>query len=549
VTPAVLIRLVFAALLAAALAVPAGRAGAQAPATGQVLQSAPVKIANRWIIDLRGPIAGYSAADRAKATTERIEKILASDPHHAVSQQDAEGGEGIQVLLAGKHAFFVAPIDVNPQAGETPQIVAREAARRLETAMREWEEQRTPQYLATACASAAGVTALFAALLWVTFRANRWLGVRLSAAAVSHAQKLHVGGASVLDSTYVLVSTRRIFTLASWLIILALASAWLTAVLELFPYTRPWGEDLNGSLLQLSKDVALAIVAALPGLLLVVVIYLLARGVARLAGVFFERVAAGRIEVGWLDADTALPTKRIFNFVVAVFAVAMAYPYLPGASTEAFKGVSVLVGVMISLGGASVIGQAFSGLVLMYAKAFRAGDYVRIGEAEGTVKEIRLFATRIRTGMGEEITLPNAGIMASTIRNFSRAVPGTGFVVHTAVTIGYSTPWRQVHAMLEEAARRTQDVVRDPAPIVRQTALSDFYVEYRLAGYTPLASPAQRIDVLSRLHANIQDVFNENGVQIMSPHYMADTAEPLVVPKHLWNAALAGKEEPGPAGR
>jgi small-conductance mechanosensitive channel len=139
--------------------------------------------------------------------------------------------------------------------------------------------------------------------------------------------------------------------------------------------------------------------------------------------------------------------------------------------------------------------------------------------------------------------------MASTIRNFSRAVPGTGFVVHTAVTIGYSTPWRQVHAMLEEAARRTQDVVRDPAPIVRQTALSDFYVEYRLAGYTPLASPAQRIDVLSRLHANIQDVFNENGVQIMSPHYMADTAEPLVVPKHLWNAALAGKEEPGPAGR
>ena len=454
------------------------------------------------------------------------------------------------MFLAGKPAFLIAPIDVNAQAGETAQIVAREASRRLETAMREWEEQRTPRYLATASASAAGVTAIFAALLWIVLRANRSLGRRLSAAAVSRSPRLNVGGASLLDSAHVLVLTRRALTLVSALTALALASAWLTAVLELFPYTRPWGEGLNGSLLEISKDIALAVVAALPGLLVVVVIYFIARGVARIAGVFFDRAAAGRVNIGWLDADTVRPTRRIFNLAVAVFGVAMAYPYLPGASTDAFKGVSVLVGVMISLGGASIIGQAFSGLVLMYARAFRAGDYVRIGEVEGTVTQINMFVTRVRTGMGEEITLPNAGIMGSTIRNYSRAVPGTGYVVHAAVTIGYSVPWRQVHAMLEEAARRTRDIVREPAPIVRQTALSDFYVEYRLAGYTPLESPAQRIDVLSRLHANIQDVFNENGVQIMSPHYMADAAQPQVVPKHLWHAPLAeGEKEAGPTGR
>jgi small-conductance mechanosensitive channel len=215
----------------------------------------------------------------------------------------------------------------------------------------------------------------------------------------------------------------------------------------------------------------------------------------------------------------------------------MAYPYLPGSGTEAFKGLSVLVGVMISLGGASVIGQAFSGLVLMYAKAFRAGDFVRIGDVEGTVMEIQLFATRLRTGMGVEVTLPNSGIMSTNVQNYSRAVAGTGYVVDTVVTIGYTTPWRQVHAMLLEAARRTAEISAVPAPMVRQTALSDFYAEYRLAAYTPAATPVLRVDVLSRLHGNIQDVFNENGVQIMSPHYMADTPEPQIVPKERWHTA------------
>ena len=159
-----------------------------------------------------------------------------------------------------------------------------------------------------------------------------------------------------------------------------------------------------------------------------------------------------------------------------------------------------------------------------------------------------MFITRIRSGLGDEITLPNSGVMATTIRNYSRAVPGTGYVVDTAVTIGYATPWRQVEAMLKEAAHRTPHVVGEPAPIVRQTALSDFYVEYRLAAYTPMQSPAQRMDVLNRLHGNIQDVFNEHGVQIMSPHYMTDPTELQVVPKNRWYAAPARDDPEGTRG-
>jgi len=194
---------------------------------------------------------------------------------------------------------------------------------------------------------------------------------------------------------------------------------------------------------------------------------------------------------------------------------------------------------MISLGGASVIGQAFSGIILVYVRLFRRGDYVRIGDNEGTVTELGMFATRLRTGLGEEISISNSAVLAATTKNYSRAIPGTGFVLDTTVTIGYGTPWRQVEAMLKEAARRTDDIAHTPEPVVRQTALSDFYAEYRLIAYSPAESAAVRADILNRLHGHIQDVFNEYGVQITSPHYMAEPHVPHVVPKEKWYAPPA----------
>jgi small-conductance mechanosensitive channel len=506
------------------------------PAQETARQSAPVVIANRTAIVLRGPIAGYSAEERARGAIERIEAALDADPDAGVSFGESE--EGTRVRIGGRLAFIVTQIDIDPQAGETTMLVAREAARRLEQAIAERREQRSPGYLLIALAYAAAATLVYGLLVWGLVRGNRWVGDYVSVAADERARKLQ------MDSVRRIA--KRLVALFAWALG-ALATVWWVAfVLERFPFTRPWGEDLGFNLLQITKQVALAIAGALPGLAFVAIIFILARVVTGLMRVYFDRVEDGRIQVSWLDADTVRPTRRIFAFVVWVFALAMAYPYLPGAQTDAFKGLSVLVGLMVSLGGASVIGQAFSGMILMYTRTFKRGNYVRIGDNEGTVTELGMFATRIRTGLGEEITLSNSTVIASTTKNYSRAVQGTGYVVDTVVTIGYGTPWRQVEAMLLEAARRTDDVAENPAPIVRQTALSDYYVEYRLIAYTPLERPAPRADVLNRLHGHIQDVFNEHGVQIMSPHYVVDPKEPHLVPKEKWFASPAklpeGKE-------
>ena len=221
----------------------------------------------------------------------------------------------------------------------------------------------------------------------------------------------------------------------------------------------------------------------------------------------------------------------------------MAYPYLPGAQTEAFKGLSVLVGLMISLGSSNLVSQAASGLILTYGRVFRRGEYVRIGQHEGTVTDMGLFATRIRNGLGEELTLSNAAVLNESTKNYSRAVKGHGFVLDTTVTIGYDTPWRQVYALLEEAARRTPGVLVDPAPQVFQTALSDWYPQYRLVCQAIPSEPRPRALVLSVLHANIQDVFNEYGVQIMSPQYFEDPATPKIVPPEKWYAPPAKPTE------
>ncbi|HKO54066.1 MAG TPA: mechanosensitive ion channel domain-containing protein, partial [Polyangiaceae bacterium] len=279
-------------------------------------------------------------------------------------------------------------------------------------------------------------------------------------------------------------------------------------------------------------------------LLVALGIFLLARAVLAAARPVFSTVEKHSSVGGWLDADTAKPTRRIFAMVVWAFAAVMAYPYLPGANSEAFRGVSVLIGLMVTLGGSSLFGQAASGFILLYSRTLRIGEFVRIGEQEGTVIELGVFTTKISTGLGEQLTLPNALVLGTVTRNYSRPTNGHGFMLRTKVTIGYDAPWRQVQALLIEAARRTPGVAARPAPQVFQTALSDFYVEYEVVCQATQANARSRAEAIATLNANVIDTFNEYGVQMMSPHYFADPAQAKVVPRSAWHPAPAKPEAP-----
>jgi len=326
-------------------------------------------------------------------------------------------------------------------------------------------------------------------------------------------------------------------TFAAILIVLLLAYTWLTFVLRSFPYTRPWGEVLRAFLLGRFELLALKFVHALPGLFTGLIILLTTRLAVKASNLLFQSAEQGRVTLPWVYPETVPPTRRIVATLLWLVGFVVAYPYLPGSESEALKGVSVFVGLMVSLGSSSVVNQMMSGLTITYSRSLHVGDFVRIGEVDGTVTNVGALSTKIKTARGEEVTIPNALVVSNVTTNYTRYHEAEGVFVPTSITIGYDTPWRQVHALLLLAAERTAGVRKQPAPVVRQTSLQDFYVEYTLL--VTLDLPSRRTVILDRLHANIQDAFNEFDVQITSPHYEADPEDRKTVARDKWFAAPA----------
>jgi small-conductance mechanosensitive channel len=530
-----------ALLLGAGAAHAQGEAFAATPA-GEHGEAA-VKVENRTLFTFRAPIGAFTPAQRAEAARERVRQIVQQGgPLVVTVQPDAAGNV---VFIDGQPAFAILPGDVNPLLHQTLPELTRETVKALEDAAAAHVERRSPAAMLRAALVATAATAAFVLFVWAVVRLRRVLMRRIEKRvedAVSH-MRSELRGALSPQAVGGLLDV--LAGVVAWGASLSAAYVWLTYVLAAFPFTRPWGLQLEGFLVDTATRIALAFAEAIPDLFIVVVIVLLTRAASRLVRAFFERLESGQISIGFIDPFTAPTTRRLVSAGLWVFALAMVYPYLPGSDTDAFKGVSVLVGLMVSLGASSVVGQAASGLILTYSQAFKPGEFVRIGDTEGTLTQVGLFSTRIATGLGELVVLPNSFVLANTTKNYSRAFPGTGFVMDTTVTIGYSTPWRQVHAMLVEAARRTAGVATTPQPRVAQIGLSDFYPEYRLICYAEPTQPRERAALLSELHAQIQDVFNEHGVQIMSPHYMADPPQPQVVPKERWYDAPAERPADG----
>ncbi|WP_430458818.1 mechanosensitive ion channel family protein [Pseudomonas sichuanensis] len=522
-----------------ALAVMLVSLGSQAIEQGAVATAEPaeLKVANRSIMVFHATLLGEAPAARARRAEAVINERLDEGEAGTVSVDAIQ--DSYLVLLGDRRAFIVSPkdmlgSDLNVRQG------AEAAAQRLRQVVDEAQQARSPRFLLTAAGLSAAATLVYIVLVklcaWLHRKALSWLPQRVR----KHASALRIGHTQLVDSSNLYPLLRRLLALLRWTLVLLLTYEWLSFVLQRFPYTRPWGESLNLYLLGLLRHVLTGIIDAIPGLLIALLIFFIARGISAFSKRLLERLARPG-SISWLTQETLQPTTRLTSLAIWLFALAMAYPYLPGADTEAFKGLSVLIGLMISLGATSVVGQAAAGLILTYTRTLRPGEYVRIGEHEGTVTELGMFTTTIRTGLGEVLTLPNSMITGAVTKNYSRVVQGQGYVVDTTVTIGYDTPWRQVEAMLLEAARRTDGVLDTPRPQVFQTALSDFYPEYRLVAQAVPSEPRPRAELLTLLHANIQDVFNEFGVQIMSPHYLGDPAQEKVVPKEQWYSAPAAE--------
>ncbi|MCZ8228701.1 mechanosensitive ion channel domain-containing protein [Flavobacterium sp.] len=270
-----------------------------------------------------------------------------------------------------------------------------------------------------------------------------------------------------------------------------------------------------------AKFALVSFIDFLPNLFSIIVIVVLFRYALKIIKYFVDEIQKENINIDGFYSDWAKPTFNIVKVLLYAFMLVIIFPYLPGSESPIFKGVTVFVGVLFSIGSSNAIANMVAGLVITYMRPFKIGDFIKIGEVNGEVIEKTALVVRVRTPKMEDITIPNATVLSSSSINFSSntRTNTNGLVIHSTVTIGYDVPWREVHKALIEAANRTDLIEKEPKPFVLQTSLDDFYVSYEINAFTKEATKQPLI--YSNLHQNIQDCFNEAGIEIMSLHYKA----------------------------
>lgn len=356
-------------------------------------------------------------------------------------------------------------------------------------------------------------------LFWLTGWLFRKLKVRIQKLKDTRLKPISIQNYELLDTQRQVNLLIFLSNLLRYVIMLLQLLITVPLLFAIFPQTKGLAYQIFSYIWNPIKNILVGIVDYIPNLFAILIICFAVKYLVRLVHYLSREVEAGRLKFGGFYPDWAMPTYHIIRFLLYAFMIAMIYPYLPGAKNGVFQGISVFVGLIISLGSSTVIGNVIAGLVITYMRPFKLGDRIQLNDTTGNVIEKTPLVTRIKTPKNEVVTIPNSFIMSSHTVNYSASAREYGLIIHSEVTIGYDVPWRQVHQLLIEAALNTPGVIDDPRPFVLETSLSDWYPVYQINAYIREADKLAQI--YSDLHQNIQDRFNEAGVEIMSPYYMA----------------------------
>jgi small-conductance mechanosensitive channel len=501
-----------------------------------MILTAPVTLDGEILFDVRG-VSALPADVRAKKISERIE-ALALDQSRSTQSLRLVDEAGFTTIYAGNQPITaVVNADGRLEGGIERQVLAKVYLKRIAEAVEKHREQRKPTNLLFAIFYALAATGILASGWW----GLRWTFHRLDA-AIERRYKTRVKDFSVykvliFQADQMWVGLRGTLQACSFLLMFLLFYAYFQFVFRLFPWTAHLGKQLFSIILDPLRVMGKGFIGAIPSLVFLVILVTLLRYVLKFSKLIFFNLAIGKAKLSGFDQEWAWPTYRIFRMLVIAFGVVIGYPYIPGSSSDAFKGVTLFLGVLLSLGSSSVIGNILAGYTLVYRRAFRIGDRIKINDHLGDVMERRLLVTHLRSLKNEEVIIPNSEILNSHVVNYSSMAKDQGLILHITAGIGYETPWRQVEAMLIESAARTPGLLEEPPPFVLQLALGDFCVTYELNVYCN--QPHDMMELYTLLSRNILDVFNEYGVQIMTPAYIADTEQPKIVPKDQWYTSPA----------
>ena len=365
-----------------------------------------------------------------------------------------------------------------------------------------------------------GLTGLMFAILWsivgrmfsyLDRKTDEWCGTRIHGLSIQRQRIMTEEDISNLMHAAIKWVRRALKAI--------LLLAFINVIFVFFEWSRELAVGIIERAALTIENLLISVIAYLPNLMVIIVVVLLARLFLHLLKTVFDGIAARRIRLPGFYPEWSATSYNLLRILIIALTLIIVFPYLPGSSSPAFQGVSIFLGVLLSLGSTSAVANVVAGIVITYTRAFKIGDRVKISNTEGEVMERSTFVTRIRTPKNVDVSIPNASVLSNHIINFSTQAKRAGLTLHTKVTIGYDVPWPKVHELLLKAASETNQVEKEPAPFVLQTSLNDFYVEYELNATT--REPSNKQLTYSDLHAHILDAFNQAGVEILSPHYKA----------------------------
>ncbi len=500
--------------------------------TFRIVDTAPVVVNGKVRFHVVG-VSAYPAKRRAHETARRIEALAQDSKFDPKTLRVEDTGNFHQIFPGESGKAILSVLEADAEFEGIRRTVLAETLRiSIAESINNYRHDRQPAVLRKNALYAIGSTVVLIALLLGVFWGFRRLNGFLERRVKRYMENLETRSQRIFRGEQLWGLLLGALQMLRVLVVMFLVYVFVNFALSLFPQTRYTAHTLLQFVASPLGGMVDAVINFIPSLVFLVVLFFITRYELKLARVVFAAIDNKRLQIKRFEADWAWPTYRIVRVGIILFALVIAYPFIPGSESAAFKGVSVLLGVLFSLGSTSVISNVIAGYTMTYRRAFRIGDRVKIGATVGDVAEMRVLVTHLRTPKNEEVVIPNSTILNGEVTNYSTMARDQGLILHTTVGIGYDVPWRQVEAMLLLAAERTEGFLKEPTPFIRQKSLADFAVNYELNAYCDDAS--RMMELHTEMCRNIQDVFNENGVQIMSPVYMGDPAEPKVVPKELW---------------
>jgi small-conductance mechanosensitive channel len=480
----------------------------------------PVMLDGKTLFFIRRGVSSFSAEERANTITRRIERIAQNDsiPIENLTIEQIPDDNSLYLSIDQEVILTVTERDAKAYRS-TPEVLAQQALQKIQVAIAQYRQDRKPEQLLKNIIYTVIATFSFLIISFAVIKISGKLFPFIRRLIESLTPGIQIGNIEIVSSSKISFFWLRVLRMIRLFILFLLTFNYATFVLRLFPWTRVFGESILGYFSRSLELVLSSIGKYLPNAFIIAIIIFVTYYLIRLIKPFFTAIERGNLVIPGFYTDWAKPTYNLLLVIIIALAAIVAFPYLPGFDSPAFRGVSVFLGLLLSLGSTSAIANVIGGIILIYTRAFRIGDHIQVGDVIGDLIEKNFLVIRICTPTNKIITIPNSSLLSSNVINFSISSRelNRNLIIQTTITLGYDLPWRKAHKTLIEAALETEHILKEPAPFVLQTSLDNFYISYQLNAYTN--QPNLMVIIYSELHQNIQDKCNEAGIEILSPSY------------------------------